>query len=199
MHAELEGYLSQIDAITADARGLVAPLTDAEWRRRPAPDRWSIAENIDHLTVGMRAVLPALDRAIDDARARGLTAPGPFRYGWIARWLVRDMEPPVKRRMKTFPIFMPGEPPTRDAGLAELLRTRAELAERVRRADGLDLKRARVTSPASRFFRLSLGAYLAFLLAHDRRHLWQAKRVLAAQGGNQARVARRPGATDPAP
>jgi hypothetical protein len=181
MNPELQDDLRQIDAITADARALVAPLSDAEWRRRPVPERWSVAENIDHLCVGMRAVLPALDRAIADARARGLTAPGPFRYGWVARLIVREMEPPVKRRMKTVPIFMPGDPPARDAALAELLRTHADLAERVRRADGLDLKRAKVTSPASRFFRMSLGAYLAFLLAHDRRHLWAAKQVLAAK------------------
>jgi hypothetical protein len=49
------------------------------------------------------------------------------------------------------------------------------------RADGLDLKRAVVTSPASRFFRMSLGAYLAFLAAHDRRHLWQARQVREAE------------------
>ncbi|MGH9259375.1 MAG: DinB family protein [Acidimicrobiales bacterium] len=179
MNPELQDYLRQIDAVTADARGLVASVADAEWRRRPAPDRWSIAENIEHLSVGMRRVMPAIDRAIEDARARGLTAPGPFRYGWVARMMVRSMEPPVKRRMKTSPIFMPGEPPARDAALAELSRTHAELAARVRRADGLDLKRAKVTSPVSRFIRVSLGAYVAFLLAHDRRHLWHVRQILA--------------------
>jgi len=30
----------------------------------------------------------------------------------------------------------------------------------------------------SRFFRMPLGGYFAFLLARDRRHLWQARRAL---------------------
>jgi hypothetical protein len=45
------------------------------------------------------------------------------------------------------------------------------------RAEGIDWARARVVSPASRFFRLPFAAYVAFLLAHDRRHLWQAREV----------------------
>jgi hypothetical protein len=57
---------------------------------------------------------------------------------------------------------------------------RDQLADRVRTADGLDLKRQRVISPVSRLLRLPLGAYFAFVIAHDRRHLWQARNVRAA-------------------
>ncbi len=56
-------------------------------------------------------------------------------------------------------------------------------AARVRAAAGLDLKRAIVVSPVSRFVRMPLGGYLAFLLAHDRRHLWQARAALGSDSG----------------
>ena len=54
---------------------------------------------------------------------------------------------------------------------------RDELAERVRQADGLDLGSNRVVSPVTPLLRMPLGAYFAFVMAHERRHLWQAWRV----------------------
>jgi len=51
------------------------------------------------------------------------------------------------------------------------------LAERVRRDDGLDLAHVRTISPVNRLLRMPLGAYFDFFIAHDRRHLWQARNV----------------------
>lgn len=168
----------QIDAATTAARGLLEELTPAQVNWLPAPGRWSVGECISHLNVGIRAVLPALDRTIDRARATGQTGQGPFRYSWIARMMIRSAEPPVRRRFKTFPVFEP-ERTAHDAAalLADFVAVRDELRARLARAEGLDWRRAKVTSPASRFFRMSIGAYVAFLLAHDRRHLWQAEQV----------------------
>jgi DinB family protein len=179
MLAELQAHLDTIDRVKADARTLVAGLSDEQLHRRPAPERWSIIECLAHLNTTIRATLPAFDRSIADARDRGLAAPGPFRYGWFSRWMIRSMEPPPKRRMRTFPIFMPVANPPSAATLADFFVVRDELAARLRQADGLDLKRARVVSPVSRFFRLPLGGYFAFVIAHERRHIWQAQQVRA--------------------
>ena len=180
MHPELDAYLRQLDAIRADARQLVAGLSDAEFNRRPAAGRWSAAECLDHLNM-VRKVLPAIDRAITNAAARGLRGDGPFRYGWFARWMIRSFEPPPRRRFRNPRLLEPAHQPLApDAVLQEFLSLRDALTRRVRQADGLDLQRAIVVSPVSRFFRMPLGGYFAFLLAHDRRHLWQARQALGA-------------------
>ena len=168
----------QLDRSIEAARAVLDGLTLDQVNWRPAPDRWSIGECISHLNVSIRAVLPALDRAIETARERDFTGTGTGRTGWFANWMVRAQEPPVKRRVKTFPVFQPVA--TRhDAArlLPEFRAVRSELRERLARAEGIDWGRAKVVSPASRFFRLPFGAYVAFLLAHDRRHLWQAREV----------------------
>lgn len=180
MNAELAGYLQQIEAAQRDGAALLAGMTDAQFNWRPGPDRWSIGQCFDHLNVSVRKTLPAFDRAIVAARAGGRLAPGPFRYGWFSRWMVGSMEPPVKRRQGTFKILVPAQEVRLAPTLAEFRTLREQLAERVRKADGLDLKRARVVSPVTRLLRLPLGAYFAFVLAHDRRHLWQARNVKAA-------------------
>jgi hypothetical protein len=176
----------QFEATVRDAAALAGVLTDAQVNWRPGPGRWSIGECLLHLAVSTDAALPAIDRAIDTARTRGWVAAGPPRYGWFTRWMVRSMEPPPTRRMRTFGIFTPPAAPVqRDAVLTELGHSRTRLLERAAAAQGLDLRRAIVVSPVSRLFRMPLGGYLAFLAAHDRRHLWQAGQVRAASGFGQ--------------
>jgi hypothetical protein len=127
-------------------------------------------------------VLPEFDRVIAEGQAKGKTAAGPFRYGWFSRLLIREMEPPPKRRMKTPLEGSAGENHRAADVLPEFARLRDEMAQRVRRSDGLDLARLRTISPVNRLIRLPLGAYFAFILAHDRRHLWQAREVRNTPG-----------------
>ena len=49
--------------------------------------------------------------------------------------------------------------------------------DRLRQANGLDLARAHVASPAAAWLRFSLGSGFELMAAHERRHLWQARKV----------------------
>lgn len=182
----LDAAAKQFEATTRDATEIASALSDAQFNWRTAPDRWSIGQCLAHLAASTDKALPAIDRAIAKARERSWVATGPVRYGWFARWMTGSMEPPPKRRMKTFGIFQPpGESLRRDEVLRELAGSRGRLVDRVRQATGLDLKRSIVVSPVSTLFRMPLGAYLAFLAAHDRRHLWQAREVRRSSGFGQ--------------
>jgi len=182
----LDAAAKQFEATTRDARDLAGTLGDAQFNWRPAPGRWSIGQCLAHLATSTDKALPAIDRAIQKARDRQWVASGLVRYGWFARWMMTSMEPPPRRRMKTFAIFQPpAETLNRDDVLRELAASRGRLQDRVRAAAGFDLKRPIVVSPVSAFFRIPLGAYLAFLAAHDRRHLWQARQVREASGFGQ--------------
>ena len=182
----LEAARGQFEATEREARALAGSLSDAEFNWQPAPGSWSIGQCLQHLATGTDEVLPAIDRAIATAREQQWITQGPVRYGLFARMMVTSMEPPVKWRMKTNRMFEPArEPLRRDPVLAELTASRGRILERVRQSVGLNIKRAIVVSPVSRLIRVPLGAYLAFLAAHDRRHLWQAQQVREASGFGQ--------------
>jgi hypothetical protein len=180
--------LAQLEAIKSEGQAVTAGLSDSQFNWRPAKDRWSIAECLQHLNVSVSHSLGAFDRAIAEGRSKGRTASGPFRYGLFSRWMIASMEPPPKFRMGTFPIF--ALPPGATYGLAEVLAefraVRDRLAERVLQADGLDLKRQKAISPVNRLLRRPLGAYFAFVIAHERRHLWQARQVRNTPGFGSA-------------
>jgi hypothetical protein len=53
-----------------------------------------------------------------------------------------------------------------------------QFVDRLRQANGLDLARAKVRSPTYAWLRFSLGSGFALMLAHERRHLWQARNVV---------------------
>jgi hypothetical protein len=174
----------QFEATKREAATLVAGLNDAQLNWKLNPRSWSVGQCLMHLARGTDAVLPAIDRAISKAKEKGWPRPaGPVRFGWMARMMVGSMEPPPKRIMKTWPMF---EPPTEvlrgDEVIQALNAARDRILERTRQAEALDYKRAIVVSPVSWMIRIPLGGYLAFLAAHDRRHLYQAQQVKAAPG-----------------
>jgi hypothetical protein len=57
-----------------------------------------------------------------------------------------------------------------------------QFVDRLRQANGLDLGRARVSSPVAAWVRLSLGSAFALMVAHERRHLWQARGITRLEG-----------------
>jgi hypothetical protein len=178
MEPELEGYRAQFEAVLADAGSLVEGLTDGQMAWRPTPRRWSVAECLDHVNVTVTKYLPRIEAMIADARARHLTGRGPFRHPFVGQWFIRMMEPPPRRKFRVPGVYAPrGERPVATL-LPEFRRLRGELLARIREADGLDLAVVKTTSPAARFFTLTLGQCFGALAAHDRRHLWQARQVV---------------------
>lgn len=177
MNAELENYQDQLLSITQGAPGIVRGLSPTQFNRRPAPDRWSVAESLDHLNLTARRFLPFFDQSIDAAAARGLTASGPFAYPLLERLFLVAMEPPPRVRVRAPSAFIPARNRAVDDVLREFTDWQDRLGERIRRADGLDLRRARLRSPFVPWVRYSLGIGFAVILAHERRHLWQARQV----------------------
>jgi hypothetical protein len=174
---ELEQCAQAFEQVKIQARKVTEGLTEAQFNWRPAQGEWSVEECMSHLTMVGTWQVGAIERAIDDARARGRTGSGPFRYGWFDRWLVRMTEPPVRRKVRSPRRFVPVHEQPITAVLPTFLHLQGMFLIQIERAAGLDLARVKVETPISRFLRLSLGMMFAQAAAHERRHLEQARRV----------------------
>jgi hypothetical protein len=119
----------------------------------------------------------AIRRMIGEAAAREAAGGRPYREGWLSRYIVSSMEPPVRHRVRTIAAVEP--PPRLERGrvLAEFTAAHRQLAELVRAAGDVDPRRARMRSPFLRLLRFTLGQVLRMNAAHARRHLWQARQV----------------------
>jgi hypothetical protein len=174
---ELEEHRRQFERIKIEAKELTEGLTEAQFNWRPAPDAWSIQECLGHLTIVGHWEVRAIERAVDEGRARGLTGTGPFSYGPVERFIIGMTQPPVRQKLPAPKRFVPlhGQPIT--AVLPTFLHVQSQFIHQIERAAGLDLSRVKVATPISRILRLSLGAMLAQAAAHERRHMDQARRV----------------------
>ena len=179
---EIDSFRRQFEAIAIEADALVQPLRDDQFGWRPAADVWSIAECLDHLNTTARVYLPAVDKAIADAIRQGLYGEGPFKYSWMGRVFVRLSEPPSRIRIPSPRAYSPEAGRSRHVVMAALRAYQVQYIDRLRQANGLDLARARVASPVSRWLRFSLGSAFALMAAHERRHLWQARKITQLPG-----------------
>ena len=174
---DLQNYHRQFESIKTEAQNLLRDLNELQFNWQPGTDRWSIAQCIDHLVVTGRSSLSNIRRALNEARSKGLFSPGPFRYGLIEKWFVRQMEPPARMRFKAPKAYLPSAYQPYAELVASFYSLQEEFLACLEEANGIDLSKTKVSNAVSRWFRLSLGQELAFNAAHERRHLWQAGRV----------------------
>ena len=167
------------DAVERDARALVAGLTEAQGAWRENAGSWSVAECLDHLAIGNRVYLRAMQPAAERALVEGRHRRGPALPGWLGGWFVRTLEPPARpgRKRKAPQKIRPRVgPPLADAA-AQFLASHDEVRAFLRRYAGVDLAGVHFPNPFVRGIRFSLATGLHVLAAHERRHLWQARRV----------------------
>jgi hypothetical protein len=180
--ADIDALRKQFEGLSAAADALTAPLTDDQFEWQPPQGGWSVAQCLEHLNTYARQYLSKLDDAIADAISRGLYAEGPFTYNWIGRAVVRLNEPPPLLHFKSQARYKPGPRRARQEVLAAFRAYQVQYIDRLHQANGLDLARARVSSPTTSWLRLPLGSGFLLLAAHERRHLHQAKQVTALLG-----------------
>ena len=188
---QLNEFRRQFEELANDADALVGPLSDAQFSWQPlvtkaSADRprygWSVAQCIDHLNATARMYLPVLDEGIANAIRQGQYGEGPYTYWWLARLLVRMLEPPPRFRTKTPAAFQPPPGRTRHENMAAFRAYQVQYVDRLRQANGLDLARARTRSPVASWLVFPLGSGFAAMVAHERRHLWQATQVTQTPG-----------------
>lgn len=171
----IEVMLREVDAVTHDARALASGVGPSELARRPSVRGWSAGECLVHLSLTMEAFLPRIDEGL----RRASRAPAGYRptmdlRGRLLAWM---LEPPVRFRLSTTAPFVPGTRGDADT-LQNFERLQEEFSVRLRRSSGIDLNGILIASPFTRRMSYNLFSCYRILLAHERRHLWQARRAL---------------------
>ncbi|MEW6319477.1 MAG: DinB family protein [Acidobacteriota bacterium] len=182
---ELQVLVDALNAIDRDARALVEGLSPEEGAWRPAPGAWSVAECLDHLATANRVYLAAMDPPAARALAAGRARRGPARPGVIGRWFVRSLEPPPRRiyRSKAPRLIRPRQAPPLADAVDAFFASQEAVRRFIRSYATLDLSRIRFPNPFVPGVRFRLATGLHVIAAHDRRHLWQARRVREALSG----------------
>lgn len=182
----------QLDAVASAAASarrrfadLDAAIPDLAWSQRTKPNEWSVAECIAHLNLTARAMVPLIERAVDEARARPPMGTRRYRQGAVGLILAATMGP-VPRflgfklgKIRTPPPFVPSSELPRGAIVSEYLEWQAKTASLIDASRGLAIDTCRVESPFRAGTYYDGYSALLILVRHEHRHLHQAEHVHA--------------------
>jgi hypothetical protein len=180
--SQREDIERKLNASSSAAARLFESHSGEQLTRRPAETAWSAAECVVHLSLTASVAIPLLEAAVADLRSRGLFTKSPSRMDWMGRMLRWSLEPPPRFRTKTTAPFQPLRVEPLDEVLPEFVRQQARAVAALRAAEGLDLSRAKVTSPFDSRIRYNAFSMFCILETHERRHLWQAERSASNVG-----------------
>lgn len=172
MHPRTAEILACLDRELTTLRAAVDAVPRERRDARPAPDRWSVAEVIEHLARTEAAVLKACTRELATAREAGL----PAETDTTSVLALLPVEA-VGNRDRRLNAPEPAKPKGLDAATAwaQLEATRARFVEFVTSCDGLALGAVTFAHPA--IGPLNLYQWLLFAAGHHRRHAAQIREV----------------------
>lgn len=177
----LQELAADVDTLKSEARRIAAGLTEAQLSWTPLEGKWGVGLCLEHLIATDQSYFAGMRRTLTKAREKATRAP---TYGWkptlAGRFLLNAVRP-GSRSVRNPRVFAPPHAP-RDRVLDTFLAVQDELVALMREADGVDLNRAKLSSPASPLLRLNLGDAFTILVLHTQRHLQQAQRVLEESG-----------------
>lgn len=155
---------------------------------RPRSNRWSIAECLEHIVLTNRALLGAMTVAIGHRRDPA-TTPAELRLPFFARLLLRVMEPPVRvLKLKSPPSTVPVSASSVPQWINALEQSHEHAAELMRQLTTADINSIRFPDLFNPRIQHTIAVGLAMLVAHERRHLWQAERIVESNRRGATRM-----------
>jgi hypothetical protein len=147
--------------------------------RRPAPDKWSVGEVLEHLVLMDELFLSATEPLIRAAHPDAGAPNRPFRESFVGKRIAGALVAP--KALTAPKVATPGTP---RAGVAEaFLAGDSRFLELIETARTLDWNAVRLRPPVAPWMpmRINLGDVFHIHTVHVRRHLAQIRRVKATQ------------------
>jgi len=154
-------------------------LSHPEFASKPTPGAWSANECLQHLNNYGRYYLPAISKAMQH---HPTTPAQQFRSGWLGNYFTKIMLPKqdgkLRLLMKSPQDYAPTSILESHVVIAEFIDQQEQLLRLISEAGAVDLNSVRVGISLAPIVKLKLGDVFLFLIAHEVRHVDQARRAL---------------------
>lgn len=173
---------SELQKLTAAYTEVCKGLTASQLNWKPNAATWSLAQIVDHIIKVNETYYPV----VEQLRAGTYQVPFIGRFSlatnFFGNLIFGSVEPQRKRKIKTFPIWEPQTSDIRPDILEVFAKHQADFARFVRGCDDLVASGVVISSPANRVIVYRLEKAFEIIVAHEWRHLEQAKEVRALIG-----------------
>ncbi|MFN2578937.1 MAG: DinB family protein [Pyrinomonadaceae bacterium] len=160
------------------ARRLTADLTEAQLNWKPAPEQWSIAQCLEHLSLATNQFENYFITALEGARGKSAISSAPvYKPSLMGGWLVKYVDPASQKKVPAPKLFRPAAGSSITKSLELFLNAQAKFIDFVRQCNSIDYNKTRLRSPVTPLIRYSLADAFVITILHGERHLGQARRV----------------------
>lgn len=145
--------------------------------------KWTAIQALEHLNIYSRYYLPAIETAITEGKSERSAW---FNSGTLGNYFTNTMKPSdvyqVKNKMKTGKKYDPPAALNAEQVIAEFTQHQQKLTQLLDMARDRDMNSIRIPISVSKFIKFKLGDTFRFLVAHEQRHLIQARNAIHALG-----------------
>ncbi len=178
-----------INQLEADVRQLIAAAEHLQQADNvklsypPAEGKWSAAQALEHLNMYNRYYLPAIEKAMVHIpkEVNAWFVPG-FFGNYFTKMMMPKNVYEVKNRMKAMKGYRPDRGINVEGVFKEFYEHQNKLIQLLETARKRNLEQVRVPTSISKMIRLKLGDVFRFLIAHEQRHMIQARNAIRATG-----------------
>jgi len=142
--------------------------------RKPAPDRWSVAEVVEHVSLVEQRVAALLTRKVTAARASG-AGPDPDTSSVVSTYANPDAVVDRSRKLSAPVLVHPTGAMDTEAGTEALVQAHAAMVSSLQNANGVNLAPLVATHPA--LGALNMYHWVVALALHDDRHAAQIREI----------------------
>lgn len=154
------------------------PLTAEQLNWKPAADRWSIIQCLQHLNLAERFYIRNLQKKVNDlGLIETVATDQPIESDWVGRALRYAVDPKTKLKLPAPGIIRPRAELDASAVLNQFVELQQLLHDLLDKAIYLDWNHTRMMSLFGNWIKIRVGDALIMLVLHTERHIRQALRV----------------------
>ena len=178
MTAQIEKWIDSINNITKEAIEEFITLSVEKMHHKPNAETWSIAENFEHLITINQTYFPIFKKLKHGSFQGAFISKFPYFSNLFGNLIYKSVSDGGKKKAKTFPLWEP-KVTKGDATVLERFQNHQEdLKNWIIELEPFLEKKTIIHSPANKLIVYSLEKAIDIIVAHEQRHLDQAKGLL---------------------
>ncbi len=182
MIQSLQQTIEALSRVTAEVKSAFGHLSVEQLNWKPATDKWSIAQCLDHIIVSNSTYYPQLNEVISARHKNSFYQNIEFISRFFGNYLIKETGNVVSKPMKSPATFAPSQSKIAATIVSDFEKHQKEFAALIQQLDKTNLQSIVISSPALSIITYNLTDLLTILVGHEQRHLNQAKNVLNHTG-----------------
>ena len=179
---EISALISTATTVAAETEASFGQLRARQLNWKPDAKQWSIAQCLDHLATANESYFPTFDKVLNGETTSVLGERLPWLAAFWGKMLIKTVSPETARKSKAPKIFRPARSSLDRAIVRRFLDRQDRLIRYLRAAGDLDSEKIIIPSPVTGLIFYSLRDACRLIVAHEKRHLLQARRVSEMRG-----------------